>query len=345
LLDQKRVLTKIAKAIEGALRPLAPGRVSAKGISAENQQCSDIVTAIAQEFGFNPILNVTATKNPTFGTLYGSADQTFITVPQSLWNILHQLARDTGNTVYVTPTKDLVFGEPGVGLATIYLSYDDFNMPDGYVPCKNMRMEHHPRKNSTFRVIVISYEPGHAQPVVGRAVYVGDNYAGAYGLQAGVASGATATKQADAAFVKLKSGVGQVALYTLHVDGLNQQQADMKAASFATELARREVLASATIDGLANILPTQIVRIGGNLIPKQFVNETFYVSEYQQTFILPTTATSRPDGGWITQLTGLNIPVEPGNDEAKIAGIKGGKQTSKTRNDRQNATPATTQAG
>jgi hypothetical protein len=189
LVDQKRILTKIAKAVEQILQPLAPGRVSVAGISNENQTVANIVTSIANEFGFNPVLNLSSdSRNPTVGTLYGSSDQSFLQVPQSLWSILNSLARDTGYDCYVTPSKDLVFGEPGAGLTPLTLTFN-VAPQDGQLPCRNAKIEHHPRRNSTFRVLVISYDPTKAQATIGRATYIAGNFAGQHGLAAGLSVG------------------------------------------------------------------------------------------------------------------------------------------------------------
>lgn len=335
LVDQKRVLTKIAKAIESVLRPLAPGRVTASGISGENQKIGDIVTSIANEFGFTPVLNLSDTKgNPSVGTLYGSADQAFLPLPQSLWNILNQIARDTGYVVYVTPKKELVFGEPGAGLETIQLSWNKSNIPSGYVPCKNLKLEHNPRRNSTFRVVVMSYDPHGAAPVVGRAIYVGGNFAGSKGLNAGISSGQDATSE-DKALAKLDVSVKQVALYTFHVDGLSQEQADMRAATIATDIAKRDVTIAGSIDGLPAILPTQKLQIVGD-VPDAFTPFTFYVSQYSQVFTLPDGR--RSDAGWMTNFTALNTPEESQASTRGAGGSASGDRRSGAALPRQRAT-------
>lgn len=311
LVDQKRILSKIGKAVEAALKPLAPGKVTAAGISNENQKISQIVTSIAEEFGFNPILNLEGNAgDPTLGTLYSSSDQVFMPTPQSLWNILNQLARDTGYDVYVTPNKDLVFGAPGAGLPTILLQYERPEIADGTNPVKGLVFEHHPRRNSTFRVLVLSYDPSKAQAIIGRAAYIGANYSNQNGLPQGVVSGKEAVA-ADVSLAKIQNlSVSQVALYTFHLDGLNQQQADLRAATIARDIAKREVIVTAEMDGLPGILPTQQVQITGPTIPQQFSGPTYYVSQYRHTFTMPTGRARRGDDGWMTHLTALNIPTE-----------------------------------
>lgn len=308
LVDQKRILTKIGKAIESALAPLAPGRVSAAGISNENQTVGNIVTSIANEFGFTPILNLSSSgRNPTVGTLYGSADQSFITVPQSLWSVLNQLARDTGYDVYVTPLKELVFGEPGAGLPTLVLIWN--GTPQiGQLPCRSLHFEHHPRRNSTFRVLVISYDPTLAQATLGRATYVGAAYAGQHGLSAGLATGQAAVT-ADKNIAALKESASQIPLYTFNLDGLSADQATARAESIATDIAKRELIMNTVVDGLPSVLPTQMIRIVGNVVPA-FSDPVFYVSGYDQTFSLPSGRGGGADHGWVTKLTALNIPTE-----------------------------------
>jgi len=308
LVDQKRILTKIGKAVEAVLAPLAPGRVTASGISNENQKISDIVTSICTEFGFTPVLNLSSSgRNPTVGTLYGSADQSFITVPQSLWTILNQLARDTGYDVYVTPLKQLVFGEPGVGQATLQLAYN-VAPAEGQYPCRHTKVEHHPRRNSTFRVLVMSYDPTLAQTTLGRATYVGGNFAGQHGLSAGLATGQAAVS-ADKNLAALKQSVSQIPLYTFNLDGLNADQATLRAQTIATDIAKRELILTTTIDGLPSVLPTQMIHLSGDVAPA-FSEPTYYVSAYDQTFTLPDPRSHHADSGWVTKITALNIPTE-----------------------------------
>lgn len=315
LVDQKRILTKIGKAVEKVLAPLAPGRVTVAGISNENQQVGNIVQSIAAEFGFNAVLNLSGSnRNPTVGTLYGSADQSFLQVPQSLWMILNSLARDTGYDVYVTPSRDLVFGEPGAGQPTLNLTWN-VAPQDGQLACHTTKIEHHPRRNSTFRVLVISYDPTHAQATLGRATYVAGNFAGQHGLSPGLSSGSAAIT-ADKNILGIQSvkgsnvGVTQIPLYSFHVDGLSADQANMKAEAVAVDIAKRELVLTTTIEGYPTILPTQKINLSGDL-RTDFSSAPFYVSGYQQTFTLPGGGGGSKGGaGWVTKITALNIPTE-----------------------------------
>lgn len=314
LVDQKRILTKIGNAAQKILAPLAPGRVTVAGISNENQKISAVVTAICTEFGFNPVINLSSDgRNPTIGTLYGSADQSFITIPQSLWTILCQLARDTGYDVYVTPTKDLVFGEPGAGLSTLGVVFN-VAPTDGQMPCHSAKIEHHPRRNSTFRVLVMSYDPSKGQATIGRATYIASNFAGARGINPGLQVGQAAVS-IDAALVALSQAGGKVSnvtipLYSFHVDGLSADQATLRAQTICTDIAKRELIFSATVEGLPSILPTQKVTLTGD-VKANFTSQPFYVATFEHAFTMPKPGShSHHDAGWVTKFTCLNIPIE-----------------------------------
>lgn len=312
LVDQKRILTKLGGAARQVFAPLAPGRVSTAGISNENQKVGSIVTAIAQEFGFNPVLHLAKDgRNPSVGTVYGSNDQSFITIPQSLWTVLNQLARDTGYDVYVTPTKDLVFGEPGAGLPTLNLTWNVAPQND-QLPCRSTKIEHHPRRNSTFRVLVRSYDPTSATTTLGRATYIAGNFAGQHGLAAGLSSGNAAVTADNQILALQKAGnnisVTQIPLYSFHFDGLSTDQVTLKAESIATDIAKRELILTTTIDGYPGLLPTQMIRLSGDM-KAEFSSPTYYISGYSQTFTLPT-GSGKADSGWVTHITALSIPTE-----------------------------------
>ena len=308
LADQKRILTKIGSAVESALNPLAPGQVSAAGISNLNQTVGMIVTAIATEYGFTPVLNLSSSNNPTIGTLYGSDDQAFMPVPQSLWSILNQLARDTGYVVYDTPTKQLVFGTPGAGLPTLAPSYK-VPAQGAAFPVRALKFTHQPRQNGTFRVLVIAYDPAKAQVAIGRASYVGANFAGQNGLTAGLATGTSAIT-ADAALATINAnGSTTVPLYTFHFDGLSQAQADTQAGAIANDIAKREVIASFECDGLPGIEQSQMAQFSGQ-IPSGFGGTTFYASGFSHTIVQPKAKQRDAQAGFLTRVKMLNVPSE-----------------------------------
>ena len=320
LVDQKRVLTKIGSAAIAALNPLVPGQtLTAQGIAVQNQKVGQIVTSIAQEFGFTPVLNLDD-GNPTYGTLYGSQDTVFMAVPQSLWSILNTLARDTGYDVYVTPNKQLVFGTIGANLPTLQLAYGMNTVPVDAVPCRDLFIDHSPRRNSTFRVLVMSYDPAKRQTGIGRANHVGLNMAGSAGLKEGLWTGQDALA-VDQKIASLNRGANQVPLYTFHFDGLTAQQAQDKAASIATDIAKRELIMHTRIDGDPTLLPTQPTTIEG-LIDPNFAANTFYLNSIEHQFQLgrgshhtQAQGGGRSSGGFWTHIVALDVPTRGTGNE------------------------------
>lgn len=304
LVDQRRVLTNIAQNVIGVL---APGQVqNSGGISTQNQTITQIVTSIAKQFGFTPVINLQAGNNPTVGTIYGNDDVVFTTIPQSLWAVLNKFALDLGYEVYVTPKRELVFGIAGAGTTPIKISYNVQGAFPGTVPCLGLKINHNPRRNSSFRVLVISYDPGNAQLTTGRATAIGSNLGGtgSQKVQAGVWTGTNA-QTIDAQFLSAGS---QIPLYTFHIDGLTQAQAQTRAIAIANDIQRREMILKASIDGFPMIYPGQQISVSGN-VDSDVAGKTFYVSKFHHTFSMPKKA-EKGESGFMTHIEALNIAVQ-----------------------------------
>ena len=301
LVDQKRILTSVNGGTSIAA-PLAPGQQSPTGINTTNQTVSQLVAQIATQWGLTFVNNFDPNNDPNYGTFYGT-DTTLMSIPKSVWGILNEWARDLGYEVYVTPTKQLVFGIPGAGVAMQPLSYNTSPVPSGAVPCRHLTIEHNPRRNSTFRVLVSSYDPLKGQPVVGRATVVSQNL-NASGLEPGTYVGQDAIT-VDAQF---KDFGDRVQLYSFNVDGLTQEQATTKAQAIANDISKREILLQAEFDGLASIVPTQMVSVSGNVdsIARGY---NYYISSFHHSFKMPRGA--HKDGmGWLTTIRCLNLPIQ-----------------------------------
>ena len=306
LVDQKRVLTSISKQIIKLLAPLAPGQnPNSQGVSNINQSLTQIVTAIAQEVSMTPVLNLTGgvPGNTQIGALYGSGDHALIQVQQNLWQILNHIARDTGYEVYVTPNKQLVFGQGGVGIDPIKLTWKVGTVPQGSYACKSLHIQHHPRRNATFRVLVFSYDPGKGQQTTGHATVVGSNLGGSAGLKPGIWLGADALA-ADKKLASVQKGgvtVSQVPLYSFRFDGLTQDQATQKAQTIAIDISKRELIMNCVIAGLPEITPTGKINISGAVDPN-FASNDFYVNGFEHQF-------SMGSSGFVTHIKALDIPT------------------------------------
>lgn len=312
LVDQKRVLTRDVVPLTQALAPLSPGQnLSAAGISTMNRNVSQVVTDIANEFGFAPVVNMQSGTDTKAGAIYGSSDHVFMTIPQSLWSVLNTMARDTGNEVYVTPDKKLVFGPPGAGLTPIQFSWNTQKGP-GIIPIADLTVSHKPRRNSTFRVLVISYDPAKAVTTLGRATYVDVNLSSKTvkeGLHSGQDAVAADKALANASGNKQtgsQSTLSHVQLYTFHWDGLTADAANARAAAIATDITKRLFLAQFRIDGYPLLLPTTPFTFTGPQVPSAMAGNNWYVTAYRHSFRIPSGRGG--GGGFTTSITGLDIP-------------------------------------
>lgn len=323
--DQKRILARDAKAVTAALTPLSPGQqLNPNGVATMNRSVSQVVTDIANEFGYTPVINMEGGSNVMAGALYGG-DHTYMTIPQNLWSILNTLARDTGNEVYTTPDRKLVFGMPGAGLSAIQLMW---NMNPGTLPttwqsptlqtvalpCANLQITHNPRRNSSFRVLVTSYDPGKAQITLGRATAIGSDLATS-SLPEGVSVGAAAQAADNQLLADAKAknqgisagNLSHIQLYTFHWDGLTSDDANARAAAIAADIQKRLLLLRCTIDGLPTLTPTQPLTLQGP-ISSTFLGNVWYVSGFQHKFELPHAGGHRGWSGYTTEIQALDLP-------------------------------------
>lgn len=298
LIDEKRVLSMVA---QGIVQVLAPGEVAdPDGVSTQSQNVSQVVTAIAKQFGFTPIVDADQGTDPelSVGSFYGGDDDatTFMPLPQSLWNILNRLARDTGNEVYVTPKKELVFTAPGANRPTINVVYKSPTMPPtGILPIRNLSVQHNPRRNMSFRVLVVSYDPSRAEATRGDAYVIGTKMPGSSGttINPGLWPGTN-----GAIALQLKQNGQRIQLYTFHLDGLTSAQAQQRALSIAQDIAKREFILSGIIDGYPDITPLQTLKIQGEISPV-FLGRDYFVSSYVHTYSM--------HDGFNTNLSALDI--------------------------------------
>lgn len=310
LVDQKRALTKIVPGLPGAQDdPDAPGEdgTDTTGVSTVNVPIKTVVTNIANLFGLTPVFNLAPGETTVnIGTQYGGdADIILSNRPISLWAFLNILARDSGNEVYVDPDKNLVFGIPGANtpIPLLTLAYKLNPVPSGALPVRQPKVTHNVRRNASFRVLVLSYNPGQAQITQGEVYVLGDGVdaSGNQTINPGVWSGN------DAQLIS-KSLVGQdikFPIYTFHIDGLTADQAQARATAIAADIAKREFIVSAVADMIPKVRPMNHTKLTGG-IDKVFLGQDYYVNRFRHIYRMPRGPADR-EGGMITHLTLLNI--------------------------------------
>lgn len=315
LVDEKRPLQMLAGGVAGIV---SPGQTDdSTGISTQNQKVSQLVKSIAKEFSLTPVINIPAGQDQSIGTLLGSEDYVMTPIPQSLWGLLNLLARDTGNEVYVTPNKELVFGIPGQGAPTLNFTYKVPPLPanahpvptgaDPTYPVRGLSVTHNPRRNLSFQVQVFSYNPTNGTLAKGSAVVFGTQATGSNNeiIKPGLWTGPAASQILGS----LEGTVTQLPTYSFHVDGLTQAQADARAVAIANDIAKRELILNFTADLVPGLIPMNHMLLSGpaDAIDQEFTTHDYYVNAYSHTFGLPG---SSPSGGMDTEIMALDIQLE-----------------------------------
>ena len=367
LVDQKRILTTTEIA---TINVLAPGLIASKAsIPTNDSSITSLVTSIANQFGFTPLIALSTSSSSTqvlndtseansipIGGIYGeTGTQTFDPIPQSMWAILTRLALDLGYVVFVMPPRIssssaslpsnsgfLYFGViPAIDpqstrpFPTITLSYNKYPTIAGAIPCRKLSITHNPRRNETFRVLVLSYDAGIGKQTTGRCTAIGSNFTfGDQILSPGIWTGNNVNTIDNQLATKSQPAIP---VYTFHIEGLTQAQADAKALGIATDIQKRALILKAETDGLINLHPAQALMIDGNTYQQQTTKNSllssvlsnqppsqldrtidtqllgkdkFHVVEYTHNFSLPQHGGMGGHGGFTTSLTCLNIAVE-----------------------------------
>lgn len=285
LIDQKRSLTSL---IGGNTGPLTVAESStSQGVNTQNQKLSQLVTAIANQFSLTPDLRLSSDpgSDPIVGTIFGNTNDTIFTPqPQSLWGILTRLARDTGNIVYTTPQKHLVFGEPGAGLPTLKMFWNTNPVPPGGLPLDELEIDHNPRRNLSFNVVVLSYDPTLGQLTKGKAYVIGSNLSTSQGatVRAGMWGGPQA-QSVDSILSTSTSKKNKIPLYTFHVDGLTAAQAQARAMAIAQDISKRELIADVGANFIPLIAPSNPAKLGGD-IEDEFSSHDYFVTAYTHSY-------------------------------------------------------------
>lgn len=313
LVDQKRALTQLVKGITETPAP----EESNSGVSTQNQKLSAIVTQIANQFSLTPDLRLNSNisnADADYGAIFGDSTDTVMTAtPQSLWGILTRLARQSGNVVYVTPEKHLVFGEAGAGLDTLNFTWRLTGNALAALgqatsmPLMRLHVTHNPRRNLTFRVLVKSYDPTVQQLTSGQAFVIGSDYSpdGQSTVHAGAWGGAQASQISAALGNNKKKAIPE---YTYHVDGLTASQAQSRAEAIAADIAKRELIVKGNMDFLPSMEPGQQATLRG-LVNREFAAHTYYVTHFAHQFSIGARA-GGPSGQLHTDFTLLDRQPE-----------------------------------
>jgi hypothetical protein len=148
-----------------------------------------------------------------------------------------------------------------------------------------LEIDHNPRRNLTFRVLVKSYDQTAGQTTSGQAYVVGSNITTAGGtVMPGSWGGSDATAISNAVGSGTKTSKDAIQLYTFHIDGLTQAQAQARAQAIAADIAKRELVVKATADFIPNLAPSTPATISGSDLDQEFATHTYYVTSFSHVF-------------------------------------------------------------
>lgn len=269
----------------------------------QNITPSDFAIQMAQKFGLS--YDVDPTPN---GTTIGATfnNQTvFMARPQSPWALLESLAQQIGFSLSVQPVatgltssggyvqgvlkfkqigKSVALpGLPAVPPTTFTWRAAPSTTPDNVIPIKELHLIHQPRKNKTFAVKVVSQDPNTLQPVVATA------YAGAISTTQNVTAG--------------------VPVYLYNIPGRTYAQAVNDANGYAADIAKRELLATVTVDGMSSLMPLDQIVIAEAVQGDLFglANRNMYVNSITHHFGMAPGLSSDAEG-FLTTFTAMTVP-------------------------------------
>lgn len=283
-------------------------------------RAAPIVERLCNFHGLTPRIT---NSNVNIGTEV-NGESFYMATPQPHWSILHKLAHMCNFEVRVTPQKELFFGPPNTNPPKRVFHYLPRGGEEGTTPLLSLQTENNIRRNKTFFVRVISYDPSKDQVVEGEAVCVGNDVfnaqtSGAFSYQngkyvlgisnnqfvkSGVYSGAPATVQS----LQLADLKKNKPVYYFHATGLTAQQAYDQALAIAMEIAKREFVVKGTISALPELQPHDRMQIkerfGGEL--ERYAGRDYTISGVTHTFNMPKPGSG--GDGHLTQFSALAIP-------------------------------------
>lgn len=298
-----------------------------------NQTTASFLKQLASAYGFKLQLDDTYLSTTPIGAL-AKGFNVLNTTPRPVWDILVFLARTAsipGTVPYevmMLPSKTLYFG-PVLSQPLITLSWNRSaayyaKLKNIEYPLMSLEITHQPRRNSTFGIVVLSYNASVVERSYGNIIYnnTANWYANNTSWQAVGASspGFTIGKNPYGAS-NLLGDLGRP-IYVFRIkQGLNATQAVNAAWHEALDIAKKEIIVEGVIDGLATLLPLQGFQLDGTDSDLLKFNKsggaprTFYISHVAHQFTVPQDSTEAAEGvssGFVTRFSGWTLPVNIG---------------------------------
>ena len=320
--------TTVINALDWAARLVTEKRVLTD-INYRNKTPSDIATEIAEKFGFTP--KVEPTPGGVKAGLIFNRDAVFSSEPQPIWNVLLLLARDLAFEVRITPNKELIFAPVDPEEEPLVLHYKPKPGNDDVIPVRGLHTHHSPRRNKTFQVQVLSFRPNKAQVTKAQAVALGTEQVKTSGpttvvgntiissisnnsIPSGVYWGAAGAGVKN----QLSSSLQGKPVYTFRIPGLTPEQAQLKAASIAKEIAKRELVVTGVVAGRLDVTPQRPIVIEESEPDELqgYAGKSLAILKVEHSFSMNMPGEYK-GRGFQTKFTALALPLGGTSDVAK----------------------------
>ena len=315
LVDQKITLANFAPESSSLAVPSSTVGLSggpATSYNVQNQSAVSLLSQIAKAHGLIPEpLNVSTEEAtvPVGNILAENA--VFSSQPLPEWEIIQAISRIYGWNTYVTPNKKLVFGPPKVSLNKLRVGWNLPTLPPGVLPCFNLQVQHQPRRNNSFLVVVETYNVSTLEVHQALVGLPSQHEFLTYPLfKANKAGFYTTTSLGPnvSAVTALFKNLGKE-VYLIHKAGLTPSQASRLAESIALDLAKREIIVSFSLDGNPSIKPFDTLELQGSL--SGFEGRKFFVQQVHHSFELPDGG-SIGTSGFLTHVKAWTLPLYHG---------------------------------
>ncbi len=314
MVDQKITLvnysTQGPSGIPTSVTPISGGPSTA--FNVQNQSPSNLISQIAEAHGLQPLpTNIPASEqNLVAGNIFANSG-IFNNQPMPEWEIIQAISRLMGWNAYVTPEKQLVFGPMVTAPEKLLVTWNITNPPKGSIPCQALQVMHQPRRNSSFLVVVQTYNVATLQqskqmiglPSQGMLLDYPQYKVDGKGFYTTTSLGANVS-----VVTALFKNLGKE-IYIIHKAGLTPDQASLLAESTALDLAKREIIVNFSIDGLPSLRPFMELQLSGQL--QGFEGRKLFINSVKHTYSTPDEG-EIGTSGFMTHVSAWTLPLAHG---------------------------------
>jgi phage protein D len=274
----------------------ADGKQTMAKLNYRNQTVGQMVQQICDEFGFDAEIDDPGIKA---GPLM-NGEHSFNPQPRSYWNLLQELAENSGCECYMKPDQTLYFGKEKEE-SSITVNYGAPPESDAENPGWGLKVSYNPRNNSNIEVKALSYNSQTTESIS----------ASAKATQVKTGKGRKTKKSIGGRKRKVKatakhsgSRAKHKSVHYIRCAGLTADQAQARCQGAADALAKRQIIVEMSIEGLTKMKIHSQVTLKETQIPLYgFANIPLNVAEVNHEFTTPGDGDS--SGGFVTSFRAM----------------------------------------